>query len=290
MTLPDSLHDVVISGFGEISSVSPSGGGSINRAAHVRLENGQSLFVKWNSADLYDMFVVEEKGLNLLKQADSGLRIPTPHVHDKVEQEHLSYLILEYLPGGRPSDSVDQKLGEGLAQLHQTKWDKYGLNHDNYIGRLPQYNTPHEQWLDFFINQRMEPQLKMATDSGLLSSRDRRQFESLYSVLPNLLSEEPPSLLHGDLWGGNQFPTDTGEPAIFDPAVYYGNREIELAFTYLFGGFGPGFYEAYQATWPLASGFEDRKDIYNLYPLLVHVNLFGSVYAGQVKRILSRFT
>lgn len=290
MKLPGSVQQAIESKFADISSASASGGGSINQAARVDLQDGTALFVKWNSADLYDMFVVEEKGLNLLRNADSGLKVPRPLHHNKHSDEQISYLILEYLPEGRSTSETDTLLGEGLAALHQNTADTYGLNHDNYIGRLPQYNTPHANWIDFFINQRLTPQLKMATDRGLLDSRDRKAFDALFSKLPGVLSEEPASLLHGDLWGGNQFATNSGEPAIFDPAVYYGNREIELAFTYLFGGFGRGFYSAYHSVWPLQPGFDERKDIYNLYPLLVHVNLFGSVYAGQVKRIISRYS
>ena len=290
MRLPEVVQKAIESGFGSVESVSSSGGGSINSAARVRLANGDTLFVKWNTAELYDMFVVEERGLNLLRQADSGLQIPEPLAHDKSESGRISYLIMEYLPGGGENTETDRKLGEGLARLHHSESDQYGLDHDNYIGRLPQYNLPHSKWVDFFINQRLQPQIKMAMDSGLLGAADQKQFDSLFLKLSDLLADEPPSLLHGDLWGGNQFPTDNGQPAIFDPAVYYGNRETELAFTYLFGGFGAGFYQAYESSWPLQPGFSDRKDIYNLYPLLVHVNLFGSVYAGQVKRILSRFS
>ncbi len=290
MRLPEQLQSTIEAEFAGISNVSASGGGSINQAARIDLNNGESLFVKWNSAELYDMFVVEERGLSLLSDADSGLKIPAPLRHDKIPEAGLSYLILEYLDEGRSTSETDTKLGEGLAALHQHTSDTYGLDHDNYIGRLPQYNDPHENWIDFLINQRFGPQLKMAMDSGLLDSRDRKSFEALYQRLPDILADEPASLLHGDLWGGNQFATGSGEPAIFDPAVYFGNREIELAFTYLFGGFGRNFYQAYHAAWPLQPGFDERKDIYNLYPLLVHVNLFGSVYAGQVKRIISRFS
>lgn len=290
MNLPDTLQRTVEQKFSGVSKVSPCGGGSINQAARVDLNNSESLFVKWNSAELYNMFVVEERGLQLLYDADSGLKIPKPLHHDKHEEAKISYLILEYLPESRSTSETDAKLGEGLAALHQHTSETYGLDHDNYIGRLPQYNTPHENWIDFLINQRFAPQLKMAMDSGLLGRQDQKAFDALYARLPEILSDEPASLLHGDLWGGNQFATTTGEPAIFDPAVYFGNREIELAFTYLFGGFGRNFYQTYQSTWPLQPGFDERKDIYNLYPLLVHVNLFGSVYAGQVKRIVSRFS
>jgi fructosamine-3-kinase len=165
----------------------------------------------------------------------------------------------------------------------------YGLNHNNFIGKLPQSNCQHKNWVDFFIEERIQPQLKMATNAGKLGMATIKRFEAMYKQLPQLFPDEPPSLLHGDLWGGNYFFDQSGEATIYDPAVYYGNREIELAFTHLFGGFPSAFYRAYEETYPLQSGFSERKDVYNLYPLLVHTNLFGGSYARRVQRIVNQF-
>jgi fructosamine-3-kinase len=165
----------------------------------------------------------------------------------------------------------------------------FGLDHENYIGSLTQINSVKSDWLDFYINERLGYQLKMAVDHGKLGSGTVQDFEQFYVFLESFLPSEAPSLLHGDLWGGNLMIGSAGEPVIFDPAVYYGNREVDLAMTRLFGGFSSRFYETYNEEFPLLPGYEDRIDVYQLYPLLVHVNLFGGGYISQVKSILNQF-
>lgn len=263
------------------------GGGSINQAAKIQTEDGKTYFLKWNSTTPADMFPKEKRGLELLASAETGLRIPS--VIALNSSGDTDFLLIEFIKEEKAQASSGQKFGRQLAALHQTTADKYGLDHDNYIGRLPQSNTKNGSWVDFFITERLQPRLKQAVDQGRLGRNDSEHFKSLYKKLPELLPEEPPSLLHGDLWGGNYFYDEDGNAAIFDPAVYYGNREIEMAFTHLFGGFSSDFYEAYNEALPLEPNFNQRKAIYNLYPLLVHTNMFGGHYGRQVSSIVNQF-
>ncbi|NGP89153.1 fructosamine kinase family protein [Fodinibius halophilus] len=263
-------------------------GGSINQAAKITLPGDRSCFLKWNTTADPSMFFVEEKGLQLLDAADTGLFIPGVLATGETENG-IGFLVQEFIKEGRAQNNSAEIFGQELAALHKNQHEQFGLDHDNYIGRLPQSNKKHQSWIDFFIKERMKPQLKMATDSGKLGTTTVSHFQSMYKQLPDIFPEEQASLLHGDLWGGNYFYDQNGRPTIYDPAVYYGHREIELAFTHLFGGFSGAFYDAYNEAYPLQPNFNQRKDIYNLYPLLVHTNLFGSSYAQQVKGIVQQF-
>jgi fructosamine-3-kinase len=176
-----------------------------------------------------------------------------------------------------------------LAQLHNATDTAFGLDHDNYIGSLRQQNAQHSSWVDFFVEQRLNVQLKLSLDSGTGRTGWSKQFDSLFKKLPSLLPEGRPSLLHGDLWSGNLIIDVKGEPCLIDPAVYFGNREADLAMTKLFGGFSDEFYKVYEQHSKLQHGYQQRLELYNLYPLLVHVNLFGGAYVGSVDAILSRF-
>ena len=271
-----------------ITSAQRVSGGSINQAAKVTLDDDTACFLKWNTTADPDMFIVEERGLELLTSADTSLRIPSVLATGATD-EGTGFLLQEFIFEGRSKPNSAGDFGRALAQLHNHHNDTFGLDHNNFIGRLPQSNIPHDSWIDFFIQERMEPQLQMATDSGKLGAGTVTSFNAMYKELPDIFPDEPPSLLHGDLWGGNYFFDQDGEATIYDPAVYYGHREIELAFTHLFGGFPSNFYSAYEETYPLSSGFYKRKDIYNLYPLLVHTNLFGGSYARQVESIVRQF-
>lgn len=226
---------------------------------------------------------LEADGLELLRSFDI---FKIPEVVRYGIKGEFNYLLLEWVEQGTKSKIYWQSLGENLANLHRISQPNYGLHYDNYIGRLPQINTPQNSWVDFFISCRLLPQLQLGKNK--FSKTDFPSFEKLFKKLPELISYEPPSLLHGDLWIGNVLSDKTGLPTLIDPAVYYGNREIEIAFTYLFGGFDPAFYNAYFSVYPVEKDFEKRIELYNLYPLLVHANMFGGKYILQIQQILKR--
>lgn len=226
---------------------------------------------------------VEANGLDLLRSTNT---VNIPKVLGVGSKESYNYLLLEWIEAGRKASNYWELLGSELASLHKNIQPSFGLEYDNYIGRLPQINTYHRNWTMFFIECRLLPQIDKAKSQ--FSSKDMDLFDKLFLYLPDLLPQEKPSLLHGDLWSGNVLTGSDGSPALIDPATYYGNREIEIAFTYLFGGFDPRFYESYHSAFPLDKGFESRIDLYNLYPLLVHVNMFGGGYKNQVSATLNK--
>jgi fructosamine-3-kinase len=192
---------------------------------------------------------------------------------------------MEHLALGGPADPV--ALGEGLAAMHRISRNQYGWSRDNTIGSTPQQNSPTGDWIEFWRVQRLQYQLDLAAHNGA-GGRLQSQGDRLLADLPALFDNYVPqaSLLHGDLWSGNYAYTRAGEPAIFDPAVYYGDREADLAMTELFGGFGSDFYAAYENAWPLDSGYRVRKTLYNLYHILNHFNLFGGGYASQARGMM----
>jgi fructosamine-3-kinase len=206
------------------------------------------------------------------------------------EGDGPAYLLLEYLDPGRRDADFDEKLGRGLARLHRFGASGFGLEQDNFIGSLPQHNRAHPSWSEFFRSERLEPQLARGETASLFSSRHRRMFDQLFEKLDQLCGpQEPPSRVHGDLWGGNLHVDEKGEPALIDPAVYGGHREMDLSMMQLFGGFGERVFSAYDEEYPRATGHQDRLPLYQLYPLMVHVNLFGASYLGSVERALSRY-
>lgn len=261
-------------------------GGCINQGGKLTTTQG-NYFLKWNDAKRFpDMFKKEALGLALLREPKAA---KIPSVIAVGENSRTQFLILEFIETGRPNAMYWNELGKSLAALHKQTSSAFGLDHDNYIGSLPQDNSKNDNWIDFFIQSRINPQLKLAVDNGKLNVSQLRSFECLYKELPSLLPIDRPSLLHGDLWSGNVIVDHAGAAVLIDPAVYYGHREMELAYTQLFGGMESDFYNAYFEAFPVVSGFDNRVDIYNLYPLLVHVNLFGGGYANQVISILNRF-
>jgi fructosamine-3-kinase len=232
------------------------------------------------------MFAAEAKGLLTLR-VPNVIHIPEV-IASGISGNH-QYLLMEYIEESEPSDRYWENLGKGLAALHRTTDSRFGLDHDNYIGSINQFNKQSESWVNFFVTQRLRVQLKIAIDASRLETGVLKQFDILFGKLNDLLPAEKPSLLHGDLWNGNVMINRDGEPCLIDPAIYFGNREADLAMTRLFGGFDTSFLESYRHSFPLSSGYEERFDIYNLYPLLVHVNLFGGGYLSQVTSILKRF-
>ena len=275
LTTPDALRDF-----------SHSGGGCINPGGKLITTAG-TFFLKWNSAKKFPgMFQSEAKGLSLLR---NGQSLAIPEVIGVNEDSENQFILLEFIEQGRQHKSYWKELGSGLATMHKVTNDFFGLDHNNYIGSLRQLNYSNESWIDFFITQRLNVQLKLAMNSGLMAAQMMKSFESLFLKLPTLLPLEKPALLHGDLWSGNIITTHNGQPCLIDPAVYYGCREVDVAMTKLFGSFPAEFYDSYVEAYPLSPGYDDRFELYNLYPLLVHLNLFGAQYRSPISGILSRF-
>jgi fructosamine-3-kinase len=262
-----------------IERVTGLAGGDINQAYRAELADGRAVFVKTNEKPPPEMYPAEAHGLAWLGEA-KALAIP------EVLAVSSAFLVLEFWDG-RPGRGFDEALGQGLAALHRFGAPSFGLCRDNFIGRLPQTNAARPTWCDFYRGCRLAPMVRSAVDDGLLPDSVPRRFEALYAKLEQLAGPaEPPSRLHGDLWGGNLHITPDGQPCLIDPAVYGGHREIDLAMMKLFGGFSGAVFSAYHEAWPLAPGHEERVALYQLYPLLVHVNLFGSSYVRGVEQAL----
>jgi protein-ribulosamine 3-kinase len=252
-----------------IDGAQPVSGGCIHRCYRATL-SGRTVFLKVNHAQFADAFAAEADGLAALRAA--GCTAPEPISHGAAGAS--SFLLMEFLELKARGDFA--ALGRMLAALHRRQGERFGWARDNYIGSTPQPNGAHDSWAQFWRERRLAPQLALAKNNGYTLDADH--------VLDLLEGHEPaPSLLHGDLWSGNAGFLAGGAPALFDPAVYYGDREADLAMTDLFGGFPPEFYSAYG---PLPAGYETRKQLYNLYHLLNHLNLFGGGYLGQVKAAL----
>jgi fructosamine-3-kinase len=276
-----TLQDQVAVALGSpVTSSRSVSGGDINQAEQMVLADGRVVFVKSNTATDPTMFTAEARGLAWLGEA-RALRVP------RVLHVAEDFLVLEHLESGRRRPDFDEHLGRGLAVLHRFGAPGFGLDHDNFIGRLPQANATAPTWPDFYRERRLEPQLRLAQEAGLCPPSLARGFEQLFAVLEDRVGPpEPPARLHGDLWGGNLMVDDAGAPCLIDPAVYAGHREVDLAMMQLFGGFSPRFFSAYQEAWPLAPGYEERVPLYQLYFLMVHVNLFGRSYLAQAEHAL----
>ena len=261
MPIPGSLRDRL-----GITHAAPAGGGCIHEC--YRTSAG---FLKTNKPGFADAFAAEADGLEALRRA--GLRAPAPLAHGV--EEDRAFLLMELLDLSPRGDFA--ALGRMLAHAHRIPGPRFGWQRDNYIGATPQQNGWSDSWADFWWTRRMAPQLALATEKGFVLKAP---------PLELLQQHEPqPSLLHGDLWSGNVGFTRDG-PAVFDPAVYYGDREADLAMTELFGGFPPAFYAAYDEAFPRDEGYARRKPLYNLYHLLNHLNLFGGGYLAQVQETL----
>jgi protein-ribulosamine 3-kinase len=264
-------------------------GGDINDAFEIRLESGVRYFLKTNETAPAPMFPAEARGLSWLRSA-GALRVPEVRAVSNGQPGQACFLVLELLEPAPRRPGFDELLGRGLAELHGYAPTSFGADHDNFIGSLPQLNRQQVSWAEFYWQQRLEPQLRLAADSGRASSKLRRAFERLALRLPELLGpEEPPALLHGDLWSGNLHVDERGEPCLIDPAAYGGHREIDLAMMQLFGGFSERVFRSYQEVMPLSPGHAERVQLHQLYPLLVHLNLFGGSYAASVERALAQY-
>lgn len=268
----------------ELSRIRHMGGGCINSAAMLDL-GPRRYFVKHNDRSRLEMFVAEAEGLRALAAA-KAVRVPAPVCWGT--SEDAAFLVLEYLQLSTLAAAAEDALGTQLAALHRITQAQFGWHRNNTIGASPQLNAYSATWPEFFRDRRLGYQLGLAAAKGYraLSSQGERLLAHVGAFFRNYTP--PPSLLHGDLWGGNVGATRDGEPVIYDPAVYFGDREADLAMTALFGGFSERFYRSYEAAWPLAPGYEMRRTLYNLYHALNHLNLFGRSYLAQCERMLGQ--
>ena len=288
MSLHDAIAHAVTQATGDVFKINdwrPMSGGSIN-TTEVLEGSGKKFFVKLNAAARLDMFEAEAEGLTEIANSKS-VCVPQPVCRGTHGGQ--AFLVLEYLDIGQYSKNTDQLLGRQLAAMHHTTRARFGWRRANTIGSTPQINTEENDWLTFYRKQRLLYQLELAAGNSHDGKLLRRGELLLEKIPVFFASYQPlPSLLHGDLWGGNHAALRDGTPVIFDPAVYFGDREADLAMTELFGGFGEDFYAAYREAWPLDSGYRVRRDLYNLYHVLNHLNLFGGGYRAQAEQLIER--
>ncbi|MFK7888096.1 MAG: fructosamine kinase family protein [Gammaproteobacteria bacterium] len=255
-------------------------------AAYRLASDTQRVFIKTHAASRIDMFAAEVDALESIAATDT---IRVPAVYFFGADEHTSWLVLEWLDFVSPAPEAHAALGAQLAALHRTTAQHHGWHKANFIGLNEQSNREHVRWCDFFVSERLGQQRQLAhgaaTTRALLPALDR-----VIDELPERFAdhEPPPSLLHGDLWGGNWAAVAGGQPVIFDPASYYGDRETDLAMAELFGGFDREFFLAYDATWPRLDGYAQRRDLYQLYHVINHANLFGGGYMTQAQTLMQR--
>ncbi|MFO8055519.1 MAG: fructosamine kinase family protein [Bacteroidales bacterium] len=269
-----------------IEKAIPVGGGSINSAYRIETPL-DSHFLKYNSAERFPgMFEKEAKGLQLMRATRT---VYVPELIATGKAGSYAFILMEFLhPGSRRPDFWAD-FGKKLAGMHQTTNTQFGLDHDNYMGSLQQYNNYHKTWYDFFILERLQPQLHLACEKGYMNKGHVEKFQQLYKELINIIPEEQPALVHGDLYSGNYVVTENGTASIVDPAVAFNHREVDIAMSTMFGVFDNDFYDSYNQHFPMEKGWEERLNIYNLYPLLIHVNLFGMGYLASVERIIRMF-
>jgi fructosamine-3-kinase len=263
------------------AKVRPVGGGCIHRAYVI--EAAPAFFVKVNSASHEDMFDAETDALKAIA-ATSEIRVPCPLLRGTIGEE--SFLVLEFLKLTTGTPKSWRRMGEQLAAMHRypSPDGRFGWHRDNFIGATPQSNRWRPDWVTFWRENRLEFQFKLAADRGIKYDGSDRLLAGLTAFFSEYSPE--PSLLHGDLWSGNASFTEEGTPVIYDPACYFGDRECDLAFTEMFGGFPREFYDAYDATWPRDEGWRSRRDLYNLYHVLNHAHLFGGGYVGQAREMI----
>jgi len=274
----------------EILSIREVRGGDIGRSCRVETKE-RKMFVKYR-ADLPGLvFRREAEGLALLKGA-GALAVPETYYAGEIPESGGGMIVLEWIDSGAVRPATEEALGRGLAALHRKRppGGRFGLDHDNFIGLLPQPNGWCDTWTEFYGKRRLWPMMRLAEERGRLPARRKERLERLMESLDRWIpAGSEPSLLHGDLWHGNWLAGADGNPYLIDPAVFYGEREYEMAFTELFGGFSPRFYDAYRESYPLAPDYAERRPLYQLYYLLVHLILFGEAYGPSVDRVLARY-
>lgn len=269
-----------------ILGASDVAGGDINQCRMLETTAGR-FFLKAN-AGLFGLDLFEKEARGLVTLANAGeLRVPRPLFDGRFHQQ--VYLVMEWLERGPVSEGYWRWFGTALARLHRHGGPDFGFDHDNYIGRLHQSNKRHARWSDFMAQERILPLARKAFDRQLLSKEDFDRAETLCGRLASIIPDEPPALLHGDLWSGNCMCLADGGPALFDPAVHLGHRETDIAMTILFGGFDESFYRSYEESHPLAPGWRERVGLFQIHPLLVHLLLFGGGYRQRVSGLLQEW-
>jgi fructosamine-3-kinase len=266
-----------------LTSLRAVSGGDINRAYQASLRSGRRVFVKTHAAPPERAYQSEADGLAWLRET-GALRVP------EVLAVSDEFLVLEWLDSAPRARDFDEHFGRGLARLHRTGWPTFGFPRPGYLANLPLDNRAYDSWAAFYAERRLLPFAMLAQQRGCLSGRAVRRVEAVCARLPGLCSEgEPPSRLHGDLWSGNVMADAHGAPVIFDPAAYAGEREVDLAMLRLFGAPSARFFAAYAEEYPLKPGADERVQLYQLLPLLVHVCLFGAGYVAQLERALAHY-
>lgn len=263
-------------------------GGCISDSSLITLSSGEKYFLKTNSNNPKDMFRKEANGLREIEKSKS-IRVPAVILVDD------DFILLECINGASKANNFFEDFGERFAKMHKYKSDYFGFYEDNYIGSTVQINIATEEekfdWTKFYFNKRLLFQFKLAEKNGYVDNNFRNLFKKLESKIETILDgqNEKPSLLHGDLWSGNYIVDENGKACLIDPAVYYGNREADLAMTKLFGGFSSSFYNSYNDSYPLRDGYNFRENIYKLYHVLNHLNLFGSAYYHQAVSLIKSY-
>ncbi len=270
-------------GWGAVQFTARLSGGDVSRALRLEMGDGRSLVLKMKANAPADMFAREAEGLAALADAN-GPTVPAVYLSGP------DFLLLEDLRPYPPTPTYWEEFGLRLAMMHQATHTHYGFAHDNYCGETPQPNPWTESGHEFFAEHRLRHQARLARDRERLDAPDIRRLERICERMPDLVPPQSPALIHGDLWRGNALCGPRGEPALIDPAAHFGWAEAELAMTLLFGGFPPAFYDTYAASYPLAPGWRGRMDLYNLYHLLNHLNVFGTGYLGRVQEVLERYS
>jgi protein-ribulosamine 3-kinase len=261
-------------------------GGDINQAFGATTTSGRRFFIKANAHSPRGMFTAEAEGLRALGAVAGGCAVPEV----VAVSEEPALLVLSWIERGRATQAYWEALGRGLAAQHRATRDTFGFEGDNFIGHTPQPNPSESDWIPFYRDHRIVFQQRVLREKGRCSSSLDRLLDTFCDRMDEWLqTDEPPALLHGDLWGGNAMADASGAAVIYDPAAYYGCREADVAMTELFGGFDSAFYAAYNEVYPLQPGYPERRDLYNLYHVLNHANLFGGGYASQAEGILRRF-
>jgi protein-ribulosamine 3-kinase len=288
LKLPQKLVRHLEEAHGPVVESSAVGGGCISNTTKLVFAAGEPAFLKWAPSTEHprELFIEEARSLRAIAETQT---VRVPNVIEQDETTEFAWLVLEWLEPGPPSAPSQAILGEQLAAMHRNSADEFGWPSDNFIGSLPQSNRKHERWFEFWRDERLLPQIDRA--SQRLIAADRKRLERVIEQCAELLGpieSEGPSLLHGDLWGGNLHTLTDGTPALIDPSSYYGHREVDLAMSRLFGGFSQEFYRSYQQAWPCNEGLEQRLLVYQLYYLLVHVNLFGGGYAAQTMSVVTQ--